>query len=169
MSTRKIVNWVPWSAGCLIACSLATFVSPATAQDKIDTQWHCPNVSANHELPVGDVPDHDYVILQGTCSASSSRGLAEKTTAYTEFVESWKESNKFFGRWNVTLQDGERIFYSYEGAETTASKKPVTDHWKILSGTGKYKRINGSGTCTGRVLDDGSSDWECVGKYSLAK
>ena len=142
----------------------------ATAQTKIDTKWHCPNVSANHELQVGDVPGHSYAILQGTCSATSSNDdLHEKTTSYTEFVESWKDSNKFFGRWNVTLQDGDQVFYSYEGAESIPSDKPTTDHWKILSGTGKHKNIKGSGTCTGQVHDDGSSDWECVGEYSVRK
>jgi hypothetical protein len=149
---------------CFIAYSLL-LVSTAAAQGKIDTKWHCPNVSANHELQVGDVPDHSYAILQGTCSAVSNSGLPEKSAEYTEFVESWKESNKFFGRWNVTLQDGEKIFYSYEGAESTDSKKPVVDHWKILSGTGKFKSIKGSGTCTGVLHEDGSSDWGCVGEY----
>lgn len=151
----------------LLACIL--LLSAANAQTKIDTKWHCPNVSANHELPVGDVPDHSYAILQGTCSAVSNSGLPEKSAAYTEFVESWKASNKFFGRWNVTLQDGDQIFYSYEGAEQTGSKMPVTDHWKISGGTGKYGKVKGSGTCTGQVHDDGSSDWECVGVYSPTK
>lgn len=152
--------------GVLTACSFA-FGSMASGQQKIDTKWHCPNVSANHELPVGDVPDHSYAILQGTCSAVSNSGLPEKSAAYTEFVESWKESNKFFGRWNVTLQDGDKIFYSYEGAEQTGSSMPVTDRWRISGGTGKYKQATGSGTCTGQVQDDGSSDWECVGEYVL--
>ena len=141
-------------------------LSIATAQNRIDTKWHCPNVSASHELQVGDVPDHSYLILQGGCSAVSNSGLAEKNAAYTEFVESWKESNKFFGRWNVTLEDGDKLFYSYEGSEVTESKKPVTDTWKILGGTGKYKNAKGTGTCTGQVHEDGSSDWECVGEYA---
>jgi hypothetical protein len=140
-----------------------------TAQQKIDTKWHCPNVSANHELQVGDVPDHTYAILQGTCSAVSNSGIPEKTAAYTEFVESWKESNKFFGRWDVTLQDGDKIFYSYQGAEHTGSNKPTTDHWTISGGSGKYKNAKGSGTCTGQVHEDGSSDWECVGNYSVGE
>ena len=152
-----------------IACSVLVLASVATPQAKVDTKWHCPNVSANYELQVGDVPDHSYAILQGTCSAVSASGLPEKSAAYTEFVESWKASNKFFGSWNVTLRDGDKIFYSYQGAEQTGSKMPVTDHWKISGGTGKYKKVNGSGTCTGRVHDDGSSDWECVGEYSSAK
>jgi hypothetical protein len=150
---------------CLIAYSFV-FGLTASGQRKIDTKWHCPNVSADHELQVGDVPGHSYAILQGTCSAVSNSGLTEKTAAYTEFVESWQESNKFFGRWDVTLQDGDQVFYSYEGNESTPSKKPVTDHWKILSGTGKYKNIRGTGNCTGLVHDDGSSDWECIGEYS---
>ena len=153
---------------CVIACSFALGRS-ASGQRKIDTKWHCPNVSANHELQVGDAPGHSYAILQGTCSAVANSGLQEKSAAYTEFVESWQESNRFFGRWNVTLQGGDNIFYSYEGAEQTGSNKPVTDHWKISGGTGKYKSAKGSGTCTGQVHNDGSSDWECVGEYSSSQ
>lgn len=162
MLTRRI------AVQCLIACSFA-LGKPAFGQQKIDTKWHCPNVSASHELQVGDAPDHSYAILQGTCSAVSNSGLQEKTAAYTEFVESWKESNKFFGRWNVTLQNGDKIFYSYEGTEQTGTSKPITDRWEISGGTGKYKNLKGSGTCTGQVHDDGSSDWECVGGYSSAQ
>ena len=154
--------------GSLITGALALLMSAAIAQEKINTKWHCPNVSASHELQVGDVPEHSYVILQGTCSAvSSTGGIHEKDVSYTEFVESWKESNKFFGRWNVTTDGGDKIFYTYGGAETSGSKELTVDKWKISGGTGKYKAIKGSGTCTGRVHDDGSSDWECAGQYSL--
>jgi hypothetical protein len=155
--------------GQFAGCALL-FVSAAVAQGKVDTKRHCPNVSAHHELQVGDVAGHSYAILQGTCSAVSGDGsIGEENVSYTEFVESWKESNKFVGRWNVVTENGDKVFYAYEGAETSERKQPTVDKWKILNGTGKYKGIRGSGTCTGSVHDDGSSDWECVGEYSLSK
>lgn len=154
----------------IVASYLLAVCPTAWAENKIATKWHCPDVSASHELQVGDVPGHSYAILQGTCSAVASDGtIREKDVSYTEFVEGWKESNKFFGRWNVVAENGDKVLYTYEGAEAAGSKEPTVDKWKIIGGTGQYKAIKGAGTCTGRVHDDGSSDWECVGEYSLGK
>ena len=133
------------------------------------SQWHCPAQTVNHSLDVGDVPDHSYVISQGTCSLSSKEGsLPEKTATFTEFDETWKESYKFHGRANVTLENGDKVFYSYEGIANDASKPPA-ENWKIAGGTGKYKDIKGSGSCAGKNNSDGSSDWSCTGTYSLPK
>jgi len=44
----------------LIACSLLVFGSAVMAQNKVDTKWHCPKLSAEHQFDVGDVPGHSY-------------------------------------------------------------------------------------------------------------
>lgn len=62
-----------------VVFSLLVFGSAAMAQSKVDTKWHCPKQSADHNFDVGDVPDHSYMIAQGTCDATSSdSGFAEK-------------------------------------------------------------------------------------------
>ena len=143
---------------------LLVFGSSAMAQNKVDTKWHCPKQSADHSFAVGDVPDHSYMILQGTCKATSSgSGFAEKSGAYTEFRETWKASFTWHGRFNVTMDNGDTVYYTYEGS------KPASNKWTILSGTGKYKGIKGSGTCLGTLHEDGSSDWACTGTYSVGK
>jgi hypothetical protein len=139
------------------------------AWGKVAAQWHCPAESVSHKLEVGDVPDHSYVISQGTCSISSKDGgLPEKSAAFTEFDETWKDSYKFHGRANVTLENGDKVFYSYEGSAKDASKPPV-ENWKLTGGTGKYTAIKGSGSCAGKTNSDGTSDWNCTGTYSLGK
>jgi len=149
---------------------LLVFGSAAMAQSKVNTKWHCPNQSANHKFDVGDVPDHSYMILQGTCNATSSvSGYAEKTGDYTEFQETWKASISLHGRFNVTMDNGDKVYYTYEESRSTDITKPHSNKWKILSGTGKYKGIKGSGTCSGAFHDDGSADWECTGTYSIGK
>jgi hypothetical protein len=153
-----------------VACSLLVFGSVTMAQGKVDTKWHCPKETVSHKLDVGDIPDHSYSILQGTCTATASdSGYPEKTDAWTEFQEIWKASMNFHGRVNVTMDNGDKVYYTFEGSASTDITKPVLFKWKILSGTGKYKGIKGSGTCSGKYNADGSLDHACTGTYSLGK
>src|SRR5208337_2694690 len=153
-----------------IASSLLVFGSVTMAQGKVDTKWHCPKETVSHKLDVGDVPDHSYVILQGTCNATASdSGFPEKTGALTEFQEIWKASFNFHGRFIGTMDNGDKVYYTYEGSASTDITKPLSLKWKIQSGTGKYKGIKGSGTCSGKFNADGSFDEGCTGTYSMGK
>lgn len=154
----------------LVALCLLVSGSAAMAQNKVDTKWHCPKQSADHTFDVGDVPDHSYMILQGTCDATSSDpGFAEKSGSFTEFQERWKASFSQHGRLNVTMDNGDKVYYTYEGSAPTDITKPASNKWKIMNGTGKYKGIKGSGTCSGTFNADASSDWGCTGTYSMGK
>ena len=148
-----------------VAFCLLVFGSAAMAQ-KVDSKWHCAVPTANHKLDVGDEPDHSYVLGQGSCTATASN-LGEKSGAYTEFQEVWKASFTNHGRFNTTMDNGDMAYYTYEGSGPTDITKPVSNKWKILSGTGKHKGIKGSGTCSGTRHEDGSSDWACTGTYSM--
>ena len=153
-----------------VVFSVLVFGSAAMAQSKVGNKWHCPKQSADHKFDVGDVSDHSYMILQGTCDATSSdSGFAEKTGGYTEFRETWKASMNVHGRFNVTMDNGDMVYYTYERSASTDITKPLSQKWKILSGTGKHKGIKGSGTCSGKANADESSDWECTGTYSMGK
>lgn len=152
----------------LIALALIVASSVAMAQ-KIDTKWHCSKATEEHSLGVGDVPDHVYWTGQGTCDATSSTGgLKEKSGQYTEFHDQWKASFNFHGYYNATTEDGDKIFYTYGGSAPTDAGKPVSNKWKIMDGSGKHKGIKGSGSCAGKVNEDGSADWHCTGTYSMA-
>src|SRR3990172_5548970 len=153
----------------LAACAVLLFGSTAMAQSKLVTKWHCPKESVEHRLAVGDMPNHTYGLIQGTCSGAPGAGttINEKTGAYTEFQEIKGTSVSLHGRCNVTLDNGDKVFYTYEASSaSTDITKPVSNKWTIQSGTGKHKGIKGSGTCSGKRNADGSSDWECTGTYS---
>jgi len=153
-----------------VACSLLVFGCVTMAQGKVDTKFHCPKESVSHKLDVGDVPGHSYMILQGTCNVTSSdRSFPEKTGVYTEFQEIWKASFNFHGRSISTMDDGDKVYSTYEGSASTDMTKPVPQKGKILGGTGKYKGIKGSVTCSGKINADGSFDGECTGTYSISK
>jgi len=154
----------------LVAVASLVSGSVAMAQGKVDTKWHCPKPAAEHKVDVGDVPDHSYSIVQGTCDAASSdSGFKEKAGAYTAFQEMWKASSTSHGRFNVTMDNGDKVYYTYEGSAPNDIAKPAANKWKILNGTGKSKGIKGSGTCSGTRTADGNSDWECTGTYSMGK
>ena len=149
------------------SCSLL-LVLAASAQDKIETKWNCAKPATNPSLEVGDVAGHNYALGQGTCSATASAS-GEKSGAYTEFDDLWKASYTGHGRVNVTTDNGDMVYYTYETTGPSDIKKPSTNKWKIVNGTGKHKGIKGSGTCSGTRHDDGSSDWECTGTSSMGK
>ena len=143
---------------------LLVFGTAAMAQ-KIDTKWHCTKPAENPTLKVGDVPDHDYALAQGSCTATSGTS-GEKSGAWTEFDEAWKASVASHGRFNVTMDNGDTVYYTYEASGAPDAKK-LANKWKIVSGSGKHKGIKGAGTCSGMRNDDGSSDWECTGSTSM--
>jgi hypothetical protein len=150
-----------------VAICLLVLAVAAMAQ-KIDTKWNCTKPSTNPMLAVGDVPDHSYALGQGTCTATKS-GSGEKSGAYTEFDEMWKATYTGHGRFNVTMDNGDMVYYTYETSAPNDIKKPASNKWKIVSGTGKHKGIKGSGTCSGTRHDDGSSDWVCTGTSEMGK
>jgi hypothetical protein len=152
----------------LVVLSLAVFCSVAMAQSKIDTKWHCPKATTEHKLDVGDAPDHSNWIGQGACEATASEGpFKEKSGAWTEFRDVWKASFNFHGYYTVNMDNGDKVHYTYEGSASTDMAKPVSNKWKIVGGTGKYKGIKGSGTCSGKVTADESNDLRCTGTYSM--
>jgi len=139
----------------------------AVMAEKIDTKWHCSKPSENPVLKVGDAPDHTYSLAQGSCDAKSS-AVGEKSGAWTEFQETWKASYTLHGRFNVTMENGDMVYYTFERSGAPNEKK-LLHKWKVVSGTGKHKGIKGSGTCSGTLNDDGSSDWECTGMTAMGK
>jgi len=152
----------------LVALCLLVLGMTAMAQNKIETKWHCAKATTEHKIDVGDEAGHNYSIAQGTCNATASaKGFAEKSGMYTEFLENRQASSTNHGRFTVAMDNGDKVFYAYEGM--VPSDKKATNRWRIESGTGKQKGIKGAGTCTGTMNQDGSSDWTCTGTYSMAK
>ena len=153
-----------------VACALLLSASSALAQNRIDTKWRCQKPSSIHTLAVGDAPNHNFTIIQGNCkSTASGAHFPEDASDYTEFQEMLGSSVSVHGRMNVALKNGDRVHYSYEGSFPTDVTKPFSQRWKLESGTGRYKSIKGSGTCSGIVHADGTGEMECIGTYSIGE
>lgn len=147
---RKALFW---------AASAVVLVSLAAAQAKVDVKWHCEKPVSEKTVDIGDVAGHAYGVSQGICEASGS-SIGEKSGQFSELQEIWKASFSTRGRFIVTMDDGGKMFYTYE-AKGDPVKKTVLENWKLVGGTGKHKEARRTGTCTGRLNEDNTSDWEC--------
>jgi hypothetical protein len=144
--------------------AVAVFLSVSAflaATESFQSKWHCPKATAEQQFEVGDVPGHSYGLAQATCTPTTS-SHDEKAGTFTEFQDVSKDSFTTHGRMIVTLNSGDKTFYSYE-ASGDPVKNTASEKWKIVGGTGKQKTARGSGICTGTLNLDGTSDWVCTG------
>ena len=157
----------------VIALLAVASVSAAQTSGKISTMWKCSAPSPTHALPVGDAPDHAYVVQQSKCTTSSGEiaGMKQKEGASTEFADGTATTAKGHGVFVETMANGDKIFYSYEFTGTSKNKmlESGTNKWTVSGGTGQFKGMKGSGTCAGKGNPDGSGDYNCTGTYTLAK
>ena len=154
----------------LVVCFVTLLGSPVLAQNKINTTWHCPKEATAQKMDVGDMPDHTFMLAQGECSATNgSKGLDEKSGAYTEFRDMKKTGVTNHGRFIATLASGDKLFYTYTGSAPADINKPASNKWTIDGGTGKFAHAKGSGTCSGKRNADESGDWHCIGGVHAGK
>ncbi len=137
------------------------------AQTKFESKYHCPKSDAEKTFDVGDVAGHSYGVAQGSCEATKA-GAGEKSGVYTETQEIWKSSFKARGNFVVTMENGDKLYHSYEAVGDPV-KNTIAEKWRITGGTGKHKTATGSGTCAGKINADGSSDWDCTGTTTVGK
>lgn len=148
----------------VVAFCTVAFTSLALAQDNLETKWHCAKPTSEQSYQVPNTSGRSYGAAQGSCSATSSK-TGEKSGVYTEAMDTTKTSLANHGTYVVTMDDGDKVYYSYSGKGNPA-KKVASNKWTIAGGTGKYKAAKGAGTCAGTMNDDGSSDWSCTGTFT---
>jgi hypothetical protein len=140
---------------------------------KLNTQWKCAAPSPVHALPVGDMADHAYAVQQGKCTATKGEiaGVKDQDGASTEFAEVMGNNGKGHGVFVSTLANGDKITYDYTftGVSSNNMLQSGSNKWTMTGGTGKFKGIKGSGTCSGKGGSDGSAVFDCVGTYTIAK
>jgi len=147
----------PVFVGCLV-CLCATF---ALAQGRVENGWACEKPAKAHSIEVGDQPNHAYAIEQIKCTSTRGElaGVREKEGTGTEFAEVTGNSSKGHAIWVETMTNGDKIYVTYQPTITLkgGQMQSGADKWQFTGGTGKFKGIKGSGTCTGTGGADGSS------------
>jgi hypothetical protein len=73
---------------------------------------------------------------------------------------------KNWGVYTVTLDDGDKIFFDYQGVNSMKDGVLAggSNRWQITGGTGKLKAIKGTGTCKLTGNND-SLSYTCTGTY----
>ena len=156
-----------------VVASATVLLAQTTAPGKVDVQWKCAAPNPVHALPVGDKADHAYVIQQFKCTAAKGEigGVKNNEGSGTEFDEATGTNGKGHGIFVETLANGDKITYSYTsvGVSSNNMLQSGSNKWTATSGTGKFKGITASGTCTAKGAADGSALFDCMGTYTLAK
>jgi hypothetical protein len=149
--------------------------SPAFAQTsgKVTTVWKCAPPNPVNAVPVGDAPDHAYIVQQGKCSAASGEiaGVKQTGGVPTEFVDAMGTAAKGHGIFVETMSNGDKIVYAYEFTGTSKNKvfESGSNTFRATSGTGRFAGIKSSGTCQAKGSQDGSTEFTCTGTYTLPK
>ncbi len=145
----------------------------AAGTGKIAASWKCAPPNPMNAIPVGDEPGHAYTIDQGKCTATKGEieGIKEVEGTATEFGEVKGSTVKGHGVFLESLANGDKIAINYDFTGTMVNNLPSggSNKWTVASGTGKFKGIKGTGTCTGKGNPDGSANYECTGTYTLPK
>ena len=154
--------------GLVCLCAAGTW-----AQNKMEVAWTCGKAAKANSIDVGDQANHAFTIDQITCTASKGEieGVKEKEGMGTEFAEVKGNKASGHGIFVETLANGDKIHYTYtySGTLENGTLKTATDKWQSTSGTGKFKGIKASGTCTGTGTADGGASWSCTGTYTISK
>jgi hypothetical protein len=157
----------------VVAVLAVASVSFAQSSGKISTVWKCAAPNPMNALPAGDAPDHIFAVEQTKCTATGGEiaGVKQKEGMATEVLDATATTAKGHGIFLETLDNGDKITYSYEFSGTSKNKvmEAGSNKWTVMNGTGKFKGIKGSGTCKGKGNPDGSAEYTCTGTYTLAK
>jgi hypothetical protein len=145
----------------------------AASTGTLASGWKCAVPNPMHGVPVGDAPDHVYVVQQTKCTATKGEvgGIAEKEGTATEFADVRGNKASGHGVFMETLANGDtlHVTYTFEGTSKDKILQSGTNAWTLTNGTGKFKGAKGTGTCTAKGNADGSASFECQGTYRLAK
>jgi hypothetical protein len=140
---------------------------------KVDNEWACGKPAIAQSIEVGDQPGHAYSVDQFKCTSTKGEygGVREKEGAGTEFIEVKGNDASGHGIFVETMENGDKINFTYQIKATMKDGKldSGTDKWEATSGTGKFKDIKASGSCTGKGTADGGANWACTGKYKIPK
>ena len=145
----------------------------AARPGKTASGWKCGVPSPMHAVPVGDSPNHMYIVQQVKCTATKGEigGVKEQEGAATEFADVVGDKITGHGVFVETLANGDKVnaTYRFEGTSKDKVFQMGSNKWTFVSGTGLMKGAKGSGTCKAKGNAEGGIDFDCTGTYTLAK
>lgn len=154
---------------CLV---FAVAVAVASAQTKYTFSGKCAKPDNPQSIPAGDKDGHMFVVEQGKCTTDKGGlgGANSKGGEFSEHGELMGNRLKVSGVYVETYDNGDKVFYDYQGASTTKDGALVsgTNTWRLTGGTGKMKGVKGTGSCKFTPGEDGGLNYSCTGEATLA-
>jgi hypothetical protein len=156
----------------LCACEVfALALATISAQTKNSFSGKCSKPDVEQSIPAGDKDGHAFSLAQAKCTAKGDvNGAAPKDGVYAEHRDTTGMHSKGWGVYVETFDSGDKVFYDYQTNVTTKDDKTASgsNKYQTTGGTGKMKGIKGSGTCKLTGNADGSTDYACIGEYTVA-
>ncbi len=154
---------------CAIVLALA---AAAAAQNKLSGTAQCGKPDPQHLVPVGDRPNHSFMLSQGKCIWSQpyeTAGVQGKESVTTAFDEINGNNSRTRGVFVTTMANGDKQWGRYDGTATLKDGMPqsLEGKWTFTGGTGKFKGFKGKGTFKGKGNPDGGVTYEVEGEYQL--
>jgi len=156
---------------CVCALFLVT-MAIASAQTKHSFSGKCAKPDVAQSIPAGDKDGHVFMVQQGKCTTDKGEigDAKSKEGTFSEHDEVMGNHLKAWGVYVETYDNGDKVFYSYQGASTTkdGALASGTNTWRLSGGTGKMKGIKGTGGCKLTPGEGGGLNYDCTGEYTLA-
>jgi hypothetical protein len=156
-----------------LLCTFALIaVALASAQTKHTFSGKCAKPENVQSIPAGDKDGHMFMIQQGKCTTEKGEiaGVKSKEGTFSEHNDAAGTRSKAWGVYVETHDNGDKIFYKYQGTSTTKGEAFVagTNTWQLTGGTGKMKGIKSTGSCKLTGGESGGLNYTCSGEYTLA-
>lgn len=142
------------------------------AQTKHTFSGKCGKPDSPQTMPAGDKDGHMFVLQSGKCTTDKGEvgGVKSKEGTYTEHGDVMGDHSKVSGMYVETYDNGDKVFYSYQGASTMkdGALASGSNTWHITGGTGKMAGIKGTGGCKLTPGEGGGLNYACTGEHTLA-
>jgi len=132
----------------------------------------CGKADPQYAIPVGDRPDHMFVMIQAKCTWQGAEiaGLPARDLLITGVADISGGGAQTHGNSVGTVSNGDKFFIAQQGAASSKQDNSRTEEgtWSYTGGTGKLQGIKGQGTYKGKVGADDFGTWQVEGSYQLA-
>jgi len=151
-------------------CGLVALAAAlGAAQTKNTMTGQCGKPTVEQSVPAGDQQGHMFTVSQGKCTITAKvNGVVAKEGDYAEHIDATTTQFKNWGVYTVTFDNGDKVFYNYQGVATMKDGvyQTGTNKYHVAGGTGKMKGLSGSGSCKLTGTQDGGVDYTCTGTYA---
>jgi hypothetical protein len=153
---------------------LCLLAAPQLWAQRLSGEGSCTRPDTAHTVPVGDRPDHVFVVSKATCAWTRPfeiAGTRAKGGTAVQFDEMNGNASRFHGYYVDVMESGDTARYRYQGTSRFKDGKPQTAEWSwsFAGGSGKLRNLSGRGSCKGGWDREGVNRWRCGGEYRLSR